>query len=775
VKAGATSWLPSSFTHSGNTLNFDLGVYNVANPPVIDVAALTLNTTDITVNISGSSIPISSEIRILDYGTKSGTGSLKLNIASLPTNMVATLEENTVDGYYYLNVTSPSATAFTWSGDTNADGTGDWDAASLNWNANTVAYAQPALATFPNIVGGGTVTITTDVAPLALDINNAVNNNYTFAGTGKITGNTGITKAGAGIATFDVAAHTYSGTLAVNTGAVIKNVADATSGDINVATNAALGLTGGITDGSGQTLSLSGPGLTVANGVFAAVQRGALQSVSGDNTWAGNISIPVAGTGLRIGTQNDAKLTLNGNITEAVSGCAVILRLGNTVGSDITVNGTANNWTGDTQVFGGGKLILGADNALPTASRLLVGTSGIGFNTYLDLNGNDQTSAGLNRVNYSTTDLAFITNDGATPSVLTLQPATDQSWLGVIKDGANPISLVISGTATQGLALSSTYTGTTTIESGRLEILENQSASGDVIINGGSLKLSNVKTLASGVNMSIASGAFFYLDGSSQTLGKLEGSGTIDFTYNVAGVDTLTVGANDATSTFSGVIQQSQPRTYALRKIGTGTFALTGPNTYTGNTTVEDGTLSVAQSNFANTSTVTIGLAEASPAVLHLPNAGTDIVTDLIIDGISQPGNGAVYDSTNSGSAITGNGKIQVGLPGYPAWVIAKGVLEGEAGDDDKDGISNLVEYALGLDPQASSHPAGDFTGNTLTFTKGPEAKAAGDVTYTIETSTTLEAGSWSTAAAANGPDTISYTLPDGQGRIFGRLKVTKP
>jgi autotransporter-associated beta strand protein len=303
LKAGAASWQPASFTHSGTALNFDLGVFNPSNPPVLDVADLALNSAGITVNISGASIPISSEIRILDYVNKSGTGSLTLNIASLPVNMMATLEENTIEGYYYLNVTSPSAAALTWSGDTNADASGIWDTSELNWNTNSVAYAEPALVTFPNIAGGGTVTIPSNVAPLVFSIDNATTNNYTFTGSGKITGATGITKSGAGITTFDGAAHDYSGALAINSGAVVKNTADATTGTITVATNAALGLTGGITDGSGQTLSLSGPGLTVANGVFGAVQRGALQSVSGNNTWSGNITIPQSGTGLRIGTQ----------------------------------------------------------------------------------------------------------------------------------------------------------------------------------------------------------------------------------------------------------------------------------------------------------------------------------------------------------------------------------------------------------------------------------------------------------------------------------------
>lgn len=783
VKAGTTSWQPSSFTHTGDTLNLNLGVYDPANPPVIDVADLTLNTTDITVNISGSSIPVVSEIRILEYGTKSGSGSLKLNIASLPNNMVATLEENTVDGYYYLNVTSPSATSFTWAGDGNADGTGDWDSTSLNWNNNSAVYAPPALAIFPNIAGGGTVTTTVDVAPLTFDINNATGNPYTFAGSGRITGSTGITKAGTGIAKFNGAAHDYSGTLAITAGAVIKQVADATTGGITVtADDVSFVLDGGVADGAGQTLTISGRGGTTANYFFSgsAVQRGALQAHNGASTWEGNIVLASNSTAVinRIGVQNGASLTLTGNISESVPGAPLLFRAGG-AGDHITLGGTGTYaYTGQTQIFSNGASILvGADNKLPTSSNVFFGSGGT---TIFDLNGNDQEFAGI--IGNAFGAAATITNHGSSPSTLTTtSPAetpteTADYYPGLIADGANTVSFVKNGNGTQVLAGTNTYSGTTTINAGRLEIQEHQSATGDIIINNnGNLKLSYTRTLFAGANLSIASGAFFYLDGSSQTLGKLEGSGTIDFTYNVAGVDTLTIGANDATSTFGGVIQQTQPRTYALRKIGTGSFTLTGANTYTGNTTVEDGVLSVAQSNFADTSTVTIGTAELSPAVLNLPNGGTDIVASLVIDGVSQPGNGAVYDKDNSGGAITGNGRIQVGVAGYAAWATTKGVLEGENGDDDKDCLSNLLEYALGLDPKASSHPPGSFTGNTLTFTKGPEAKAAGDVTYTIETTTTLDAGSWSTAAAANSTDTISYALPSGLEKIFGRLKVTKP
>ena len=114
---------------------------------------------------------------------------------------------------------------------------------------------------------------------------------------------------------------------------------------------------------------------------------------------------------------------------------------------------------------------------------------------------------------------------------------------------------------------------------------------------------------------------------------------------------------------------------------------------------------------------------------------------------------------------------------GYGPWATSNLVLEGEDGDDDKDGILNLVEYALGLDPQAGNPAPGTFIGTTMSFTKGPEPKEAYDVTFKIQTSATLEAGSWSDAAAIETPNDISFTLPPGEpgGKLFGRLLVTRP
>ena len=110
-----------------------------------------------------------------------------------------------------------------------------------------------------------------------------------------------------------------------------------------------------------------------------------------------------------------------------------------------------------------------------------------------------------------------------------------------------------------------------------------------------------------------------------------------------------------------------------------------------------------------------------------------------------------------------------------------KGNIPGEppTGDFDNDGLSNIVEYALGMNPRVSSQPAGVLSGNTITYTKGADAIANGDVSWTIETSTTLEAGSWSDAVTQPAGDpalTISYTFTPGTpAKKFARLKVTQP
>lgn len=112
----------------------------------------------------------------------------------------------------------------------------------------------------------------------------------------------------------------------------------------------------------------------------------------------------------------------------------------------------------------------------------------------------------------------------------------------------------------------------------------------------------------------------------------------------------------------------------------------------------------------------------------------------------------------------------------YASWAAANGI-SGEAadGDFDKDGISNFMEYALGLSPTAVNGSPGSFAGNVVSYTKGADALANGDVSYAIEVSTTLAPDSWTTpAGVVDAAGAISYTLPAGAGKIFARLVVTQ-
>ncbi|MEX1114532.1 MAG: DNRLRE domain-containing protein [Akkermansiaceae bacterium] len=94
--------------------------------------------------------------------------------------------------------------------------------------------------------------------------------------------------------------------------------------------------------------------------------------------------------------------------------------------------------------------------------------------------------------------------------------------------------------------------------------------------------------------------------------------------------------------------------------------------------------------------------------------------------------------------------------------------------DDDRDGISALIEYALGLSPVAGDVLPGivQSGGNiSLLFTKGIQAAGDPRVAYRIMSSTDL-VGWTPEASAVNGSSEISLNQPVGVGSKFFRLEV---
>jgi len=116
--------------------------------------------------------------------------------------------------------------------------------------------------------------------------------------------------------------------------------------------------------------------------------------------------------------------------------------------------------------------------------------------------------------------------------------------------------------------------------------------------------------------------ATFNLDGTidgnsgvTLTAGALTGSGTA--TTSVA----LVVGVNNASTTFSGSIQSAS----TLTKFGTGTLTLSGNNTYTGTTTINNGTLALGSNQNLRTITGVGNIALGSYTLVNTVLATSNI------------------------------------------------------------------------------------------------------------------------------------------------------
>jgi autotransporter-like protein len=171
---------------------------------------------------------------------------------------------------------------------------------------------------------------------------------------------------------------------------------------------------------------------------------------------------------------------------------------------------------------------------------------------------------------------------------------------------------------------------------------------------GGSIQFSGISTggTASVDVRNNGSGAAGNLDISARiggvTIGSLEGSGNA-----FLGARNLTVGSNNANTTFSGVMQDGGiglGTGGSLTKTGTGAFTLTGANTYTGGTTVNAGSLFVNNTSGSGTGTGAV-----------IVNTGATLGGSGSIGG-GVIGNGAV--TVNSGATLapgpTGNGSTGI-------------------------------------------------------------------------------------------------------------------
>lgn len=606
------SWANAVTSVTNATINLALGAVSAipsASTAVINTGTLNVSGTNV-INITSGSGLTPGLVKLIDYtssGNRSGGGVFVLG--TLAPGLQATLIDGPND--VSLNVTL-SVQSLIWT-----VGTGDWQTNGLaNWNSGAGTYLEyPSgvgdVANFTDAAGVFyTVNLTSDVKPALANVN-ITNAAVTFSGAGRIVGTNGLTKSGTGILSL-ANTNIYDGVTSVENGTlqVFNDFALGSSvGETVVASTGVLAIGSGVTV-STETARISNPGF--------GGSRGALRGVdANDNVWAGPIVLAVNSG--RIGTEDGGKLTVTGPISDDGNNYAVLYRPGNS-GGIVVAGGSGHTYGGATATFGG-TVKLGANTGFST-NALQVGAGTV------DLNGFSSTVGGL--FEFPGGGPGVILNNGGSSSILTLDVAGTNIFDGTasIQDGAQPISVVKSGSGRQNLlsTAANTYTGSTEVYGGELR-LRTTLANSPVIVHpggllsigtsatvngtitvfgGGTLSLGvpfflGVLTNTSAVSLQPGSTCAFHLDAGNTNLNSRLYANFVDY----SGV-TLAVTNMGATPITNGQVFQlvsavtpsanfANAASVAIYPSGTGTFnAATGELTITAIPTAP--TLNVVQS-----------------------------------------------------------------------------------------------------------------------------------------------------------------------------------
>jgi autotransporter-associated beta strand protein len=378
------------------------------------------------------------------------------------------------------------------------------------------------------ITGSAGTFITTDQSGQKLTATVASGSSFTYAGKigadGTGTGNDNIlfTKAGAGTQIF-TGSNSYTGGTEIS-GGTLQIGAGGTAGQIvgNVTANAALvfdrsddisfaglfsGSTGTVTKRNATTLTLSAESMPFT-GSFAVASG----------------SLRFTGTG--------STVVINALITG--SGALVRDAVANAASSFLVLTGS-NNYSGGTTI-NAGFVRLAANNAIGTGPLVFTATTNRGS---LDLQGFNQTVAGLTASNTTQYRGDIYNNQGNALSTLTIDTPTGQTFTYANQIGVDAnflkVALVKAGAGTQILSGNSRYSGATAVNAGTLIVDGNNSlATGAVTVAAGAVlggsgtiggATTVTGTLSPGNSPGVLSIASLVLDGPSTSLFEIDGTG----------------------------------------------------------------------------------------------------------------------------------------------------------------------------------------------------------------------------------------------------------
>ncbi|MFN7339565.1 MAG: beta strand repeat-containing protein [Opitutia bacterium] len=609
---GGTLVLGAANTHSGAT---------TVSAGTLRLAASSAVGTSSTLTLSGGSVAFDDSVVANAFTAGGLAGTANLALQNTAATAVALTVGNASSTSYSGNLSGAGALVKTGSGTLTLSGANTH--ASTAVNQGTLSFSSTSS------LGSGTVSLGSAAAAGALTYTGAagdVANNIDLAGTtngGSLTqsGTSGnvrftgsLTATGAGAKSL-----TLGGTTA-GTGELSGLIADGDSAVVRI-----------IKIGSG-TWTLSNAGNSFTGGV--AVNNGTLQVASLAALGAGTLSIGDVAAGTLVytgdaavtskvvnlsGTTSGATLTHSGtgtlrftsDFTATGAGSKTLTLSGSTAGvgeiagaivnnsaanlTSLTKSGTgtwilsgANTFTGTLSVSAG-TLTLGGASALPATSGTVTVSGGT-----LDLGGLSHSTTGALAVNTG----SLVSGAIAAASYASSGNATISATLG----GAAAFSKTGSSTTTVLSGSANTFSGQVTVTSGTLQVSK--------LADGGSNSSLGTGALASSIIVN--SGVLSYAGAGGDTTNRAidmrasasvinnSSTGAIAFTAasviqgGTASARTLTLGGTNADANlFASVLGDSgtAANITSLTKSGTGTWVLSGANTYTGVTTVSAGTL----------------------------------------------------------------------------------------------------------------------------------------------------------------------------------------
>ena len=581
-----------------------------------------------------------------------------------------------------------------------------------------------------------------------------------FAGTGNIG------KSGAGTLMLS-GANTYSGLIRVVQGVVRAGSATA-FGSAAVSLDNTAGATLDVNNQNASVTYLAGGG---ANGGNVTLGSGTLTISSGNGAIGASVNYAGAISG-------SGGLIKSGTAAQTLSGCDSSYT-GGTI-----INGTGVNAALEVSCLGNGgsNSSIGASGA--GASNLVLnggtlryigdGDSTDRLFTLGAAAGSKLDASGSGAISFTNTgSIAFATPDTSQTITLGGVNTGDNSLAAQIaNNGAGVTSLTKTDSGTWILRNSaSSYTGVTTISGGVLGV--------DKLSDGG--VASSIGTSSNAASsLVIGSGSTLRYTGAGDTTDRLftlstgssfiesSGTGAINFSnigsaaYIGSGNRTLALGGtNTGANTMGGTIIDGPGGVTTLAKNDAGTWVLTGNNTFTGNTVINDGNLMVGNGGASGNAGAGNVIINSATSTLSLNRSDTFNFTGTIsgAGNLAQIGTGTTV-LTAAGNIVGGATTISAGTLQVNGGLTTTGIA--------MTGTSALtVNGTVGAAGGLPSAITGDAGASMITVNAGGTLRANGDLgggSDAVTLAGTLDTGG-AVLGLGDGDDTL--TLNDG-GSILG-------